>query len=72
MGGDRVANEGVSGLCKDCRFWLDEGRDGECHLHSVSLELEKSKVTLLPEQGANEAWMYTAPDFGCNQFEAKE
>lgn len=71
----------MSGTCKDCRFWdnsrydwADTGKSGWGYCELVSSPWEgvvyESNAGIL--DGTSDSLLVTAPDFGCNQFEAKE
>ena len=54
------------GLCRDCKYWGDVENDGgrACNLQFI----EGPDALIWPEQYD---MIFTAPDFGCVQFEAK-
>lgn len=75
----------MTGRCKDCRHWGAGGWDGEemfeerwreCGLAEVRSEkwdLVRNPLALFRGHGGDMAsYVFTAPDFGCVQFEPKE
>lgn len=62
----------MSGLCKDCRYWSRSDERGTCGLAESRYGQRKVDNSLAHalDVGPRHAFLVTAPNFGCVQFEA--
>jgi hypothetical protein len=65
------------GRCRDCKWWGSERRSdwGQCSAAAMDggKPAHHPETRMLAQDAYDyEAWLVTAPDFGCVQFEAKE
>ena len=76
--GEEMSEQRTCELCRDCEHWCAEMQDitemAECLLaasNNHKLACPESKV-MAEHTGGIAAHLWTAPDFGCVQWEARQ
>ena len=68
-----MTDEGsMSGMCKDCKHWRQSAKFGECRIAATKrgeLKFPGTKAYAADLAPQYRAYLFTAPDFGCNQWE---